>query len=463
MDDEQEEEVTQRDDDVDNGWKEVRYRKRAKEGRQHIRASPSPTRTPRRHGAQLISKINRASRMPRLPTGHYKIVIRPRGGLQISQLSLTELDKALYEAAEIRYEERDMDTICPNNFQNILVVSTPNQEHADKYQGIKHIKANDKVFEVRAYETAPEITATGVIRGVPLEETPRDITAAVITPRNPTAIAAKRLGNTTTVIDLFDGYRAATAGRASPHHRADRSRQIQIQEEGNAWVQIPIWVPHDAKRSHPAVYRTEPEGRPDSIALQIPVQRPRGCHGHRGDPPLAVSWSDAVKGTRPRSSGETAHNINEIAEIKRENAQLRELISQLTREIQSLKSCTERTASQTRSAGLERPEEIPDNRMKEDSTPPPLKRKAQASSDKTATQNSNLNQTLSDIQKAVKEQAETTNNLSLAMSMMMNRLDKLEANVAVSTLRHLRRLQPGDQHRGQFTITAGHHNSGCPN
>ncbi|KAH7959235.1 hypothetical protein HPB49_009468 [Dermacentor silvarum] len=190
MDDEQDEEVTQREDDVDNGWKEVRYRKRAKEGRQHIRASPSPTRTPRRRGAQLISKINRASRMPRLPTRDYKIVIRPRGELQISQLSLTELDKAVYEAAEIRYEERDMDTICPNNFQNILVVSTPNQEHADKYQGIKHIKANDKVYEVGAYETAPEITAKGVIRGVPLKETPRDSTAAVTTPRNSTAIAS---------------------------------------------------------------------------------------------------------------------------------------------------------------------------------------------------------------------------------------------------------------------------------
>ncbi|KAH7940927.1 hypothetical protein HPB49_008144 [Dermacentor silvarum] len=145
--------------------------------------------------------------MPRLPTGDYKIVIRPRGGQQISQLSLTELDEAMYEAAEIRYEERDMDTIYPNNFQIILVVSTPNQEPTDKYQGIKHIKANDKVYEVGADETAPKITAKGVIRGVPFEETPRGITAAVITPRNLTAIAAKRLRNTTTVIVLFDGYR----------------------------------------------------------------------------------------------------------------------------------------------------------------------------------------------------------------------------------------------------------------
>ncbi|KAH7953527.1 hypothetical protein HPB49_009626 [Dermacentor silvarum] len=148
--------------------------------------------------------------MPRLPTGHYKIAIRLRGVLQIFELNLTELDKAVYEASEIRYEEREMDTICPNNFQNILVVSTPNQEHADKYQGNKHINANDKVYEVVAYETAPGITVKGVTRKLPLEETPRDITAAVITPRNPTAITAKHLGNTTRVIVLFDGYRVAS-------------------------------------------------------------------------------------------------------------------------------------------------------------------------------------------------------------------------------------------------------------
>ncbi|KAH7941608.1 hypothetical protein HPB49_015360 [Dermacentor silvarum] len=68
----------------------------------------------------------------------------------------------------------------------------------------------------------------------------------------------------------------ATAGGASSHHRVDRWREVQIPEEGNAWVQVPIWVPHDAKRPHSPVYRTEPE-RPDSIPLQIPVQtKPKG-------------------------------------------------------------------------------------------------------------------------------------------------------------------------------------------
>lgn len=203
--------VERSDDDIrqemedDTGWKVVRYKRRAKEEATRDMPSAGPNR-----GAKIISQVNRASKMPKLPMGDYKVVIRPRGGLQLSQLSLLQLGQAIYEAAGIRYDERETDTICPNNFQNIIVVSTPNQDHADKYQCIKTIKVSDKEYEVGAYETAPDITAKGIIRGVPVEVSARDITAAVITPRNPTAIAAKRLGNTTTVIVLFDGYKVPT-------------------------------------------------------------------------------------------------------------------------------------------------------------------------------------------------------------------------------------------------------------
>ncbi|KAH7949535.1 hypothetical protein HPB49_011962 [Dermacentor silvarum] len=157
----------------------------------------SPNRLPKASGAKIISQVNRASKMPKLPMRDYKIVIRPRGGLQLSQLSLLQLGQAIYEAAAIRCDEREADTICPNNFQNILVVSTPNQDHADKYQCIKTIKFNDKEYGIKFNDK----------EGEPVEVSPRDITAAIITPRNQTAIAAKRLENTTTVIISFEGYK----------------------------------------------------------------------------------------------------------------------------------------------------------------------------------------------------------------------------------------------------------------
>ncbi|KAH8035048.1 hypothetical protein HPB51_004289 [Rhipicephalus microplus] len=190
--------------------------------------------------------------------------------------------------------------------------------------------------------------------------------------------------------------------------------------------------------------------------------KPKGGNGHQGNPSFTVSWSDMAKGTRPEPLGETAHNVSAIAELKKENAELRELISQLTQEVQSLKNCTNRASSQMRSAAQERLEEMPDNRMDEDSTPPPLKRKAQVSNDKTMAQTSNINRTLSEIQKAVKEQAEATNNLSIAISMIMNRLDKLEANVAnlnprtppVLPVTNLPMSTEGNSHLSQGTTSA---------
>ncbi|KAH8036789.1 hypothetical protein HPB51_005657 [Rhipicephalus microplus] len=223
--------------------------------------------------------------MPRLPTGDYKIVIRPRGGLQLPKLSLMELDEAVYESAEIPYEERETDTICPNTFHNIWVVSTPNQDHAGKYQGIKHIKANDKLYEVGVYDTAPELTdkakpcashqaiyravdvpsheagedtvcsnnhqniivvstpyashadkcrqlqditigdrhhevsayetapdntVKGIIKGIPLDEDAMSIHTSIVHARIPYALAAKRLSNTTTIIVAFEGPRVPT-------------------------------------------------------------------------------------------------------------------------------------------------------------------------------------------------------------------------------------------------------------
>lgn len=145
-----------------------------------------------------------------MPRGDYKIVIRPRGALKISEHGIVQLTAAVQDAAGIPRDEREEDIVCSNNYQNILIVSTSDQEHANKYQEVGRIKIQDKFYETNAYETAPDMTAKGVIRGIPLDEGPRDITAVVVTNKNPTAIAAKRISNTTTVIVLFEGYKVPT-------------------------------------------------------------------------------------------------------------------------------------------------------------------------------------------------------------------------------------------------------------
>lgn len=49
------------------------------------------------------------------------------------------------------------------------------------------------------------MTVKGVIRGISLSETPRDIDAGVFDERNPLALGAKRIGTATTVIRTFSG------------------------------------------------------------------------------------------------------------------------------------------------------------------------------------------------------------------------------------------------------------------
>ncbi|CAN7989178.1 unnamed protein product, partial [Ixodes hexagonus] len=91
------------------------------------------------------------------------------------------------------------DTICPNPQQNIVVVNT------SKRANPKQISIQGKQHEVNAYETAPHNTTKGVIRGIPVAEGPRELDEKIVNPRNPLALAAKRIGDTTTVIVAFDG------------------------------------------------------------------------------------------------------------------------------------------------------------------------------------------------------------------------------------------------------------------
>ncbi|KAH7944963.1 hypothetical protein HPB49_002859 [Dermacentor silvarum] len=121
--------------------------------------------------------------MPQLSRGDYKIIIRPRGGLRVTDHGAARLATSIYHAAEIPREAQD-DAICTNFKQNIIVVSTPIEAHADKYQKISRINIGNQAFETSAYEAATDCKSKGVIRGIPLEDTARNITANVITPRN---------------------------------------------------------------------------------------------------------------------------------------------------------------------------------------------------------------------------------------------------------------------------------------
>ncbi|KAL1471760.1 hypothetical protein MTO96_039754 [Rhipicephalus appendiculatus] len=161
----------------------------------------------RKDETRLKNKIIRAGRMTSLPREDTKIVIRPRGGLNIAKVGVTLVADAILAAAGICEEDTLQDTLCPNVPQNIMVVSTPNQENVSRYVSIRQIVVQGKEHEVSAYVTAPHSTCKGVIRGIPLQDSPNTINAKIVNERNPLALMAKRIAQTGTVIVAFDGYK----------------------------------------------------------------------------------------------------------------------------------------------------------------------------------------------------------------------------------------------------------------
>ncbi|KAH7966299.1 hypothetical protein HPB49_015131 [Dermacentor silvarum] len=99
------------------------------------------------NGNKLKSKIIRASRMPPMPKEHAKIIIRPRGGLNIAKIGPTVIGKAIVEAAGLTPTQISSDVICPNIQQNIMVASTPNRDNASKYTRIRTLHVAGRMFQ----------------------------------------------------------------------------------------------------------------------------------------------------------------------------------------------------------------------------------------------------------------------------------------------------------------------------
>ncbi|KAH7940348.1 hypothetical protein HPB52_023535 [Rhipicephalus sanguineus] len=155
----------------------------------------------------IKSQVLKAGRMPQLPKDEIRIIVRPKGGLNINKVGSLTVTAAIFQATQLTPEERQHDTICPNVQQNIVVVSTPRQLNAEWYVRMKSIQVNGVIHEINAYKAAPDNTTKGVIRGIPLTENAQMIDANIVNDRNPLALAAKRIASTTAVIIAFDGPR----------------------------------------------------------------------------------------------------------------------------------------------------------------------------------------------------------------------------------------------------------------
>lgn len=152
-----------------------------------------------------MKRLAAASRLPRLPRDHIRIIVRPRDGLDVRKVSQIRLAQAIAMAAALAPAETEGDIVCPNIAQNILVVSTPEKKNANAYAAIQQIRISEGMYHVAAYIAAPDNTCKGVIRGVDTDISEAQLQTMIVNQRNPKALEAKRIKNTTTVVVLFDG------------------------------------------------------------------------------------------------------------------------------------------------------------------------------------------------------------------------------------------------------------------
>ncbi|KAG0416909.1 hypothetical protein HPB47_006007 [Ixodes persulcatus] len=174
--------------------------------------SEQPTDTPSgssnggsRTPASVKKRLVAASRMPRLPKEHFRVIVRPRGGINVKNVSQVKIAQALVTAAGLSFTNAAEDIICPNAVQNILVVSTPSEHNAKTYARVEAISIGSAIYEVSSYLAAPDNTCKGIIRNIDLELDHEQLRSLIVQPRNPKALEARRIKNSTTVVILFDG------------------------------------------------------------------------------------------------------------------------------------------------------------------------------------------------------------------------------------------------------------------
>ncbi|KAH7958964.1 hypothetical protein HPB49_007019 [Dermacentor silvarum] len=102
--------------------------------------------------------------MPSLPKEDYRVIVRPRGRLNLSDYNLDRIYCCLRNAAGVGRETAEEDSICINSKQNIVVRSTPSEGRARKYGAINKLRFGEREFEARAYRAAPDNTSKGLMR-----------------------------------------------------------------------------------------------------------------------------------------------------------------------------------------------------------------------------------------------------------------------------------------------------------
>ncbi|KAG0426903.1 hypothetical protein HPB47_026022 [Ixodes persulcatus] len=106
----------------------------------------------------------------------YKVVIRPRDGLNFSAWTIDKITRARIAMAQLSATEMAQATRRIRQDQNLVVVSTPNMESSTRVKKISALILGINQYEVTAYLAVPDNSCRGVISGVETRLTAEELT-----------------------------------------------------------------------------------------------------------------------------------------------------------------------------------------------------------------------------------------------------------------------------------------------
>ncbi|KAH9382591.1 hypothetical protein HPB48_010335 [Haemaphysalis longicornis] len=154
-----------------------------------------------------MKRLATASRLPRLPREHVRIIVRLRDGLDVRKVNNYAIMQALVRTAPALLPKQRKPTLYAQWVQNILVIATPSEGNAEAYSKLQHIHLESKSYAVAAYIAAPDNTSKGVVRGIDASLSAAQLHELFVNERNPTILEVKRIKTSQTVVLLFDGMR----------------------------------------------------------------------------------------------------------------------------------------------------------------------------------------------------------------------------------------------------------------
>ncbi|KAH7976917.1 hypothetical protein HPB52_021494 [Rhipicephalus sanguineus] len=193
------------EDDAYNGacWKVVRNKRRARNAAAPEAASllktdsENPLTKPRPSGT---------TRLPPLPFGDEKVVLRPLGGLRLDKWPKPTLATALWAAAGVIPSDRKNFILRTRPEQNLAVISTPSSHVADALLQVQELSLGQRTYPVSSYLAAPDDSCKGIVPGLE----PGTTSHTLVEEMQATGIQilqARMMGQTNIALVTFEGLR----------------------------------------------------------------------------------------------------------------------------------------------------------------------------------------------------------------------------------------------------------------